>query len=91
MAIEERLQDYAERRSLRTEIRALAKEERKRQQKAMDEVLSQAPVICATLTGVLGRQVDNLSFDVSVVDEAAQVCPSSPSSHSAMMHFHGQH
>lgn len=52
----------------------MAKEERQRQAKAVDEVLSGAQVVTATLTGVPGRPIDKLTFDVVVVDEAAQVC-----------------
>lgn len=68
-------QDHAERRALRAEIRNLAKEERRRQQRAVGEVLSHAKVVCATLTGVLSRDVAPLQFDLVVVDEAAQVLP----------------
>ncbi|KAK9813817.1 hypothetical protein WJX73_000065 [Symbiochloris irregularis] len=64
--------DFAERRALRAEVRALAKEERRRQQHAVGEVLSRARVVCATLTGVLARDVAPLTFDLVVVDEAAQ-------------------
>jgi len=67
------LQDYAERRSLRGEIKALAKEERQRQQKAVQEVLQNARVVCSTLAGTLSRNIAALSFDLAVVDEAAQV------------------
>lgn len=62
-----------ERRALRADLRRLAKEERQRQQRAVDEVLSRAQVVCATLTGVGGRQLSSLpAFDLVVVDEAAQ-------------------
>ena len=71
-------QAYAERKALRAEVRALAKEERKRQQLAVGEVLSHARVVCATLTGVLARDIAPLKFDLVVVDEAAQVCPAAP-------------
>ena len=46
--------DYAERRQARTELRQLAKEERKRQERAVADVLSNARVVCATLTGAHG-------------------------------------
>lgn len=62
---------------MRAEIKILAKEERKRQQEAIEEVLLQAPVICATLSGVLSHQMKDLKFDVTVIDEAAQVHGSS--------------
>ncbi|KAL4856486.1 DNA-binding protein SMUBP-2 [Chlorella vulgaris] len=64
--------DRDERRSVRTELRQLAKEERKRQEKAVQEVLAGARVICTTLTGVGTRQLSSLQFDVIVIDEAAQ-------------------
>ncbi|KAK9915598.1 hypothetical protein WJX75_001370 [Coccomyxa subellipsoidea] len=64
--------DYAERRSLRGELRALQKEERQRQQRAVDEVLKKAAVVCATLSGALMRELRPLRFDLAVIDEAAQ-------------------
>lgn len=67
------MQDYAERRALRSELRALSKEEKQRQQKAVQEVLKHAKVVCATLTGVAASHLQRLTFDVTVVDEAAQV------------------
>lgn len=66
-------QDYAERRALRSELRSLSKEEKQRQQKAVQEVLKHASVVCATLTGVATFQLRDLTFHVTVVDEAAQV------------------
>ncbi|GMH45218.1 hypothetical protein BSKO_13175 [Bryopsis sp. KO-2023] len=62
----------AEKRQIRQELKVLAKEERQRQQKAVEEVLGNAQVVCATLSGVLGRHAKGLSFDVVVIDEAAQ-------------------
>ena len=67
------MQDYAERRALRGELKLLAKEERSRQQKAVGECLARAGVVCATLTGCLSRDLEPRSFDLAVVDEAAQV------------------
>ncbi|CAL5218349.1 g9 [Coccomyxa viridis] len=64
--------DYSERRALRAELKALQKEERRRQQRAVDEVLKRATVVCTTLTGVLMRDLRDLQFDVAIVDEAAQ-------------------
>ncbi|KAL3130524.1 hypothetical protein ABBQ38_15565 [Trebouxia sp. C0009 RCD-2024] len=64
--------DYAERRALRSELRSLSKEEKQRQQKAVQEVLKHASVVCATLTGVATFQLRDLTFHVTVVDEAAQ-------------------
>ncbi len=65
--------DRAERTSIRKELRRLGKEEKQRQQKAINAVLNNASVICATLTGVGSRQLEKLPpFDVVVIDEAAQ-------------------
>lgn len=64
--------DYAERRQLRQELRQLSKEERKRQERAVEEVLKGAQVVCTTLTGVGQRQLERLAFDVVAIDEAAQ-------------------
>ncbi|KAI7837886.1 hypothetical protein COHA_008373 [Chlorella ohadii] len=64
--------DRDERRAVRSELRQLAKEERKRQEKAVEEVLGGAQVVCTTLTGVGQRQLERLQFDVVVIDEAAQ-------------------
>lgn len=77
------VQDYAERRALRGELRALQREERQRQQRAVAEVLQRAAVVCATLSGTLMRELHPLCFDLAVIDEAAQVltrcCFMSPS------------
>uniref|UniRef100_A0A383VHI7 DNA helicase n=1 Tax=Tetradesmus obliquus TaxID=3088 RepID=A0A383VHI7_TETOB len=62
----------AERRQVRAELRQLAKEERQRQQKALQEVLDGAQVMCCTLTGALHPQLHGQTFDVAVIDEAAQ-------------------
>eukprot|EP00878_Enallax_costatus_P011993 GHUV01012521.1.p1 GENE.GHUV01012521.1~~GHUV01012521.1.p1 ORF type:complete len:728 (+),score=288.54 GHUV01012521.1:305-2488(+) len=62
----------AERRQIRAELRQLAKEERQRQQKALQEVLDGAQVLCCTLTGALHPQLQGQVFDVVVIDEAAQ-------------------
>ncbi|KAK9808936.1 hypothetical protein WJX72_006613 [[Myrmecia] bisecta] len=64
--------DYAERRALRSELRALVKEERQRQERAVTEVLTRADVICSTLTGVMARHLQPIKFDLVVIDEAAQ-------------------
>ena len=77
------MQDYAERRALRSELRSLSKEEKQRQQKAVQEVLKHGSVVCATLTGVATFQLRDLTFDVTVVDEAAQVGPILERSHLA--------
>ncbi|KAL4440242.1 hypothetical protein ABPG75_003243 [Micractinium tetrahymenae] len=64
--------DRDERQAVRQELRQLAREERKRQERAVQEVLQGAQVVCTTLTGVGSRQLDRLQFDVVVIDEAAQ-------------------
>ncbi|KAK9868471.1 hypothetical protein WJX84_007692 [Apatococcus fuscideae] len=64
--------DYQERRTLRTELKGLAKEERQRQEKAVKEVLGRAAVVCATLSGIGVRMLHGAVFDVAVIDEAAQ-------------------
>eukprot|EP00955_Chlamydomonas_euryale_P113301 366209-Chlamydomonas_euryale.AAC.6 len=62
----------AERRQVQGELRKLAKEERKRQQAAIVEVLKSAQVVTATLTGALHHSLEGSVFDVVVIDEAAQ-------------------
>lgn len=64
--------DRAERGEARRELRRLAKEEKARQRKAVDEVIRGANVVCATLAGALATSLRNESFDVVVIDEAAQ-------------------
>ncbi|PNH09678.1 DNA-binding protein SMUBP-2 [Tetrabaena socialis] len=64
--------DRAERRGLRGDLRRLGKEERKRQEAAVAEVIRGSRVVCCTLTGVAHRQLEAQLFDVAVVDEAAQ-------------------
>merc|ERR1711968_259743 len=56
--------DYQERRALRQELRNLVKEERKRQTKAVEEVITGAQVICCTLTGVQIKDLRREDFDV---------------------------
>jgi len=64
--------DRAARRALRGEVRALAKEQRARQAKAVASVVDTARVVAATLTGVPSRTLAHQAFDLAVVDEAAQ-------------------
>ena len=65
--------DRAERTGIRRDLRRLAKEERQRQERAVAAVLSNANVICCTLTGVGTRHLEKLPpFDVVIIDEAAQ-------------------
>lgn len=65
--------DWQARKQIRQEIRYLNKEEKRRQQTAIDRCLASAQVVCCTLSGAASRQVSMLPiFDVVVIDEAAQ-------------------
>ena len=62
----------AERRRLRGEVRALAKEARARDKAATADVVARARVVASTLTGLSAWVLGDTPFDVAVVDEAAQ-------------------
>ncbi|WPT18014.1 DNA-binding protein SMUBP-2 [Picochlorum sp. SENEW3] len=65
--------DRQTRKQIRQEIRYLNKEEKRRQQTAVDRCLASAHVVCCTLSGAASRHVSELPiFDVVVIDEAAQ-------------------
>lgn len=64
--------DKSTRRDIQKELRALSKEERKRQQLAVSDVIKNADVVLTTLTGAFSRKLDNTSFDLVIIDEAAQ-------------------
>ena len=64
--------DRTARNDARRELRRLAKEEKARQRKAVDEVIGGSNVVCATLSGTLSNSLRDQSFDVVVIDEAAQ-------------------
>ncbi|KAL3373108.1 hypothetical protein AABB24_005214 [Solanum stoloniferum] len=64
--------DRNAKRDIRRELKSLSREERKRQQLAVTDVIKTADVVLTTLTGVLTKKLDGLSFDVVVIDEAAQ-------------------
>ena len=64
--------DRNTRRDIRKELKTLSKEERKRQQLAVTDVLKNADVVLTTLTGSLSRKLDGFSFDLVIIDEAAQ-------------------
>ncbi|XVE75645.1 hypothetical protein DITRI_Ditri12bG0109700 [Diplodiscus trichospermus] len=64
--------DRNTRRDIQKELRTLSKEERKRQQLAVTDVIKDADVILTTLTGAFSRKLDNTTFDLVVIDEAAQ-------------------
>ncbi|EEH53335.1 uncharacterized protein MICPUCDRAFT_29100 [Micromonas pusilla CCMP1545] len=62
------------------ELRRLAKETRARQRLAVDEVVASANVVCCTLAGALGgvlKDQARSTFDVVVIDEAAQALEAS--------------
>ncbi|XP_065628037.1 uncharacterized protein LOC136066911 [Quercus suber] len=64
--------DKSTRREIQKELRTLSKEERKRQQLAVTDVIKNADVVLTTLTGALSHKLDNTSFDLVIIDEAAQ-------------------
>lgn len=64
--------DRNTRREIQKELRTLSKEERKRQQLAVSDVIKDADVILTTLTGAFSRKLDNTTFDLIIIDEAAQ-------------------
>lgn len=64
--------DRNAKRDIRRELKSLSREERKRQQLAVTDVIKNADVVLTTLTGVLTKKLDGLSFDVVIIDEAAQ-------------------
>ncbi|TYH02592.1 hypothetical protein ES288_A09G153200v1 [Gossypium darwinii] len=64
--------DRNTRREIQKELRTLSKEERKRQQLAVTDVIKDADVILTTLTGAFSRKLDNTTFDLIIIDEAAQ-------------------
>ncbi|CAI0438191.1 unnamed protein product [Linum tenue] len=64
--------DKNTRREIQKELRTLTKEERKRQQLAVMDVIKTADVVLTTLTGAATRKLDSTSFDLVIIDEAAQ-------------------
>lgn len=67
-----RTRDKNARRDIQRELRALSKEERKRQQLAVTDVIKNADIVLTTLTGAFSRKLENSSFDLVIIDEAAQ-------------------
>ncbi|CAI5513333.1 unnamed protein product, partial [Closterium sp. Naga37s-1] len=61
-----------ERGEIQRDLRRLGKEERQRQQRAVQDVLKDSNVVLTTLTGSLSRHLEPLTFDLVVIDEAAQ-------------------
>ncbi|KAL8492804.1 hypothetical protein ACS0TY_024120 [Phlomoides rotata] len=64
--------DRNTKRDIRRELKTLSKEERKRQQLAVTDVLKNADVVLTTLTGALSKKLEGFSFDLVIIDEAAQ-------------------
>lgn len=64
--------DRNTKRDIRKELKVLSKEERKRQQLAVTDVIKNADVVLTTLTGALTKKLDGFSFDLVIIDEAAQ-------------------
>ncbi|GLT96075.1 hypothetical protein SLE2022_137240 [Rubroshorea leprosula] len=64
--------DRNTRRDIQKELRNLSKEERKRQQLAVTDVIKGADVVLTTLTGAFSRKLENSSFNLVIIDEAAQ-------------------
>ncbi|CAI0377072.1 unnamed protein product [Linum tenue] len=64
--------DKNTRREIQKELRTLTKEERKRQQLAVMDVIKTSDVVLTTLTGAASRKLDSTSFDLVIIDEAAQ-------------------
>ncbi|KAH7557294.1 hypothetical protein ACOSP7_026896 [Xanthoceras sorbifolium] len=67
-----RTKDKSSRRDIQRELRILSKEERKRQQLAVTDVIKNADVVLSTLTGASSHKLANTSFDLVIIDEAAQ-------------------
>lgn len=57
---------------IQKELRTLSREERKRQQLAVTDVIKTADVILTTLMGAFAKKLDRTSFDLVIIDEAAQ-------------------
>ncbi|GFP89680.1 DNA-binding protein smubp-2 [Phtheirospermum japonicum] len=64
--------DRNTKRDLRKELKTLSKEERKRQQLAVTDVIKNSDVVLTTLTGASSKKLDAFSFDLVIIDEAAQ-------------------
>ena len=64
-----------QRRTARAEARSLRKEAVDLEAYLAEKVIREADVVCATLVGCDDRRLRGISFDVAVVDEAAQALP----------------
>ena len=63
------------RRAARADARAMRKEAENLEAYLSERVLREADVVCATLVGCDDRRLRGVTFDVAVVDEAAQALP----------------
>ncbi|KAL7194326.1 hypothetical protein ACSBR1_034690 [Camellia fascicularis] len=64
--------DKNSRRDIRRELTTLSKEERERQVLAVADVIKSSDVVLTTLTGALSRKLEGTSFDLVIIDEAAE-------------------
>ncbi|KAF7146268.1 hypothetical protein RHSIM_Rhsim04G0100100 [Rhododendron simsii] len=64
--------DRNTKRDIRKELKSLSKEERKRQMLAVADVIKSADVVLTTLTGAVSRKLEGTTFDLVIIDEAAQ-------------------
>lgn len=64
--------DKITKRDIRKELRTLNREERKRQQLAVTDVIKNADVVLTTLTGAFSHKLESITFDLIIIDEAAQ-------------------
>jgi ATP-dependent RNA/DNA helicase IGHMBP2 len=64
--------ERSKKRDLQVEIRALRREARKREDKVLGQIMSSRNVVLATCVGAASRLLRDVSFDLVVVDEAAQ-------------------
>ncbi|XP_047332604.1 DNA-binding protein SMUBP-2 [Impatiens glandulifera] len=64
--------DKNTKRDIRKELKTLSREERKRQQLAVEDVIKTSDVVLTTLTGASSKKLDGISFDLVIIDEAAQ-------------------
>jgi ATP-dependent RNA/DNA helicase IGHMBP2 len=60
------------RQEMRQEARALLADARRLESQSVEHILSQAPIVCATLTGLDSEVLGRREFDLAVIDEAAQ-------------------
>jgi ATP-dependent RNA/DNA helicase IGHMBP2 len=68
---------YSERRQMKSEMKHLRKEIRTREEKVLRELIESRHVILATNVGAANRVLNDVSFDLVVIDEAAQALEAS--------------